>query len=729
MEFANFLKVLFRHLGVLILIPLISGVITFFLVGNLPKTYKSTSRIATGLVERSDEFINKNALIENKVSQEFSNIIQMMLLKKVVNQVSYQLMINDLSKNKAPYRKQSDLIEELSDENRKTAVDVFTQKYKKMEELSLWDQDQKALNKLMISKKYDYESLTKKLSAYRLQTSDYIFLEFESENPLLSAFVLNTLCKEFVGYYTSIVNQKKERTVAYLDSSLQVTQQSLADKVMALKNFKIKNRILDVNNQANVLMGQIADFQSKRQEAFKNISAYSSVLQNINAKLDPNERKTVENSVTKSNQEIVINRNRLNAINDEYIKSNFDPRYKSKIDSLQNVLTANIDDANDKTTYNTTTVKQDLVKEKMNTEINLEMAKNSVASLDNMVNSLTGKLNVLAPNQANIQGYEADIQNESKQYIDLVNKFNQTKLESSFPIRLRQVEMAMPEAAVPSKRILLVLLAGLVSFVFTVGVLFIMYYLDNTINDTQTLADSTKLPVLGSLGFMKGDVNDPGKLWSNEIESASFGKFKSQLRSVRFEIDNELANSKIIAITGLQAGEGKTFLALNLAYAYKMINKRVLLIDGNFDNPELSNTIKPDLFLEDFLVADQQFNDADNLNKQFVVMGNRGEDVSLLELSNNTTIQNRLQCLRNSFDIILIEIHSLDSFNKAREWISFSDKVIPLFAAGQTISEPKKREIEYLANLNGKVLGWIMNKMVSANEKPGKQKSAKKLYA
>ncbi|MBC7689823.1 MAG: lipopolysaccharide biosynthesis protein, partial [Aquabacterium sp.] len=167
----------------------------------------------------------------------------------------------------------------------------------------------------------------------------------------------------------------------------------------------------------------------------------------------------------------------------------------------------------------------------------------------------------------------------------------------------------------------------------------------------------------------------------------------------------------------------------NLAYAYKMINKKVLLIDGNFDNPELSNTIKPDLYLEDFLVADQQFNDAQNLNKQFVVMGNRGEDVSLLELSNNTTIQNRLQTLRNLFDIILIEIHSLDSFNKAREWISFSDKVIPIFAAGQTISEPKKREIEYLANLNGKVLGWIMNKMVSANEKPGKQKSAKKLYA
>ena len=729
MEFAIFLKVLLRYKKTLILVPMVTVVVAFFLLRNLPKTYKSTSRIATGIVERSDEFINRNVLMESKISQEFSNIIQMMYLKKVFNQVSYQLMIHDMSKTGPPYRKPSSLVEDQNPTERKRAINVFTTKYIRMEELSLWDKDQNWLNKLMVSNKYDYESLTKKINIYRLQTSDYIYLDFESENPLLSAYVLNTLSKEFINYYTSIVNQKKEKTISYLDSSLKVKEASLTAKMMALKNYKIKNRILDVNNQANVLMGQIADYESKRQEAVKNISAFGSVLRDIDTKLDPTDKKTFDNAVTKSNQDILTTRNRLSALNDEYIKNNFDPRYKARIDSVQNALTSHINEANDRTTYNTSTVKQDLVKERLNTEISLEMAKSSVSSLNSMVSSLTSKLNVLAPNQANIQTYEAQIQNESREFVDLQNKFNQTKLESSFPIRLRQVEVAMPETAEPSKKLILMALAGIISFVFTIVVLFIMYYIDNTVNNAQELADITQQPVLGNLSLVRGAILDPNALWDKGSDTPVLKDFKSQLRSLRFEIDNDLGDSKIIAVTSLEAAEGKTFMTLNLAYAYKMINKKVLLIDGNFDNASMRDILQPDLYLEDFLLSKQDPHNIYELNKKFVVMGNKGEDVSLLEISNHATIQARLQSLRDQFDVILIEIPSLAVFNKAREWVSFSDKVIPVFAAGQNITSAKKKEIDYLRGLEGKLAGWVMNKVVQKKEDAEKKKAAKKSYA
>ncbi|MDQ6762312.1 MAG: lipopolysaccharide biosynthesis protein [Bacteroidota bacterium] len=726
MELENFLKVLLRYKKTLIFIPLITGIVTFFLVRNLPKTYKSTSRIATGLVERSDEFINKNILIDSKISQEFSNIIQMMLLKKVVNQVSYQLMVHDLTPNVPLYRKQSSLVENLTDEQRKHAINVFKSKYKNMEELYLFDKDQNELNKLLVSKKYDYESLTEKMNIYRLQTSDYIYLDFESENPMLSAFVLNTLSKEFINYYTSIVNQRKEKTVIYLDSLLKAREASLNAKITALKNYKIKNNILDVNNQANVLMGQIADFQSKKQEALKNITAYSSVLQNLNTNLQPNEKNSLEGSLTQSNQNILQTRNRLNALNDEYIKNNFDQKYKSRIDSLQNALASSINEASNKVSYNTSTAKQDLIKEKMNTEISLEMAKNSVASLDNMLNSLTGKLNVLAPNQANIQDYQASIETEGKEYQDLVNKFNQTKLESSFPIQLRQVEMAMPEIAEPSKKILLVFLAAIVSFLFTVAIFFVTYYIDHTVNDSQELADSTQQTVLGKISLVNGAIINPEELWGKGNDTPILKQFKGQLRSVRFEIDNDLADSKIIAFTSLEPAEGKSFLTFNLAFAYKSINKKVLLIDGNFDKPDISEIFSPDLFLEDFLPSKQDINTLPELNKNFVVIGNRGEDISLLEISNHAAIQVKMEVLSNKFDIVLIEIPSLDSFNKAREWVSFCDKIIAVFCVGQSLDKEKKKQILYLGSLKSKLAGWVVNKVVNTKEK---SKPAKKEYA
>ena len=110
-------------------------------------------------------------------------------------------------------------------------------------------------------------------------------------------------------------------------------------------------------------------------------------------------------------------------------------------------------------------------------------------------------------------------------------------------------------------------------------------------------------------------------------------------------------------------------------------------------------------------------------------MGNKGEDVSLLEISNHATIQSRLQSLREQFDIILIEIPSLAQFNKAREWVSFSDKIVPVFAAGQNITKGKKKEIDYLSSLHNKLVGWVMNKMVSEKDTPEKSKATKKSYA
>jgi Mrp family chromosome partitioning ATPase len=160
-----------------------------------------------------------------------------------------------------------------------------------------------------------------------------------------------------------------------------------------------------------------------------------------------------------------------------------------------------------------------------------------------------------------------------------------------------------------------------------------------------------------------------------------------------------------------------------------MINKKVLLIDGNFDNPTMKEILNPDLYLEDFLLSDQNVDGIFELDKKFVVMGNKGEDVSLLEISNHSSIQLKLQVLRDKFDIILIEIPSLDFFNKAREWISFSDKVVPVFAAGQNITKGKKKEIDYLSSLNGRLAGWVMNKVVNENAKSEKPKAAKKSYA
>lgn len=727
MEMTNFLKQLWRHKATLILVPLITVVCTFFLVRHLPNTYRSHARLATGIVDRSDALLKTNDYTqEYKINQEFSNVIEKMLLKKIVNQVSYHLMVHDL-RGKIPFRKQSDSLKKMTKEQKEEAARFLADKYNKQEELFLSQGYQNRLHKLLKSMKYDGESIRKKLAIYRVNNSDYIDLQFESENPALSAYVLNTLCKEFLSYNSGLDNENKTKAIAYLDSMMQQKQAALQRKMQALQSYKIRNGVLDVNNQANTLIGQIAEFETKRLEAQKNISAYKGALQNINIKVGPGDKNFMEGTISEMNQDIAATRNRLATTNDDYIKSNFDPKYKTKIDSLQNALTAKINQSNDKQAYNSMTPKKNLLEEKLNLEVSLDLAENSVASLNGELNRLNSKLHTLVPNQAAIKALQDDIDLYTQEYIELSNKFNQANLESNFSGKIKLVEMASPGIRQPSKKLLLVILSGMIAFTLCVVAFFIIFYLDNSIQDAHQLANATNLPVIGMLYLIKSKMLDLQEVWSSTDNKMEIQELKNNLRTLRFEIDEALNQSKIIGITSFNGSEGKTFLALNLAYAYSVRNKKVLLIDGNFNNPEISKTTNPDNFLEDYLQSGRNGFLFAGFPENFMVLGNYGGDTSLLEICNEEDILSKMQALKNQFDIILIEMPSLDADSKAKEWMRFAEKIVPVFAAGHSIKDTiQKHNLKYLQQMNDKLLGWVLNKVKIGNEKKRQAKNYSK---
>jgi polysaccharide biosynthesis transport protein len=707
MELNNFLKFLYRYKLILILVPVITAVAAWFLIRMLPDSYRSRARLATGLADQADAVRNVNTKQESQINQEFNNIIQTMLLKKTLNQVSYQLILHDLT-SATPFRKKGREFSAMDDTEKKKAIQVFSEKYANRQDLSPSSPDENKLIGLLESMKYDHESLQKKLPVYRVNNSDFIDMEFSSENPQLSAFVLNTLSKEFITYYTSIVKESNTSAVAYLDSLVRQKQDTLRKKTLALRNYKIRNGILDVNDQASTLISQIADFENKRQEARKNIGAYAGALKNIDSKFDPTDRKYLESSTTRINQDIVATRQRLTAINNDYIKSNFNPSYRPLIDSLQDKLAAQIDQTNDQYSVSPLSSKKDLLQEKLNLEISLQLAENSVASLDAAINQLNGRLHGLVPNQANLQTMQEEINHDTDELTDLTRKLNDAKMQASFSVKLRQVEAAVPGQQQSSKKALLVLLAAFLSFAICVVVLFIIFFLDRSVRDVRQLANATGIPVMGQLNLLNDRTLDLATVWDKNNNSESLKTFKTQLRSIRFEVDNVLKAPKVIAVTSLGPDEGKTFFALNLAYSYAIINKKVLLIDGNFDDSEITNIYKPSLYLEDYLNGKDL--PVPEPLKNITVLGNKGDDLSLLELNDQVTLQTRLEALKSKYDIIILEIPSLDAHNKAKEWIAFADKVIPVFEAGEEIKETKKDGVAFLNSLNGKMIGWVFNK-------------------
>ena len=603
METQKFIKLLLKRKYILLAVPLFAIAIAYFFVRRLPDVYASKAIMATGLVDQSGQFVLdniKSEANETKATQGFSNIIQIMQLKKILDQISYQLIIHDLTAKQA-YLPPSKILMQLNDDAKKHALTTFLELRRTGQSLNLENDDHKGLFKVLVSMGYDQESLKKKLTIYRLNTSDYINIEFESGSPELSEVVPNAVCDATIKYYTDVNSKSFTGTVNFLDSIIKQKKLVMDSLVLLLKNYKINNRVLNLDEQAKSFYGLLADFETKRENTRKDIDAYSGALQNINAKFEPKERKYFESTLVAINQDIVNTKEVLKQVNNDYVKSNYAAVYKAKVDSLKQLLSLQINKSNDKYIDNPYAAKQSLLLEKVKIEVELDIAKNSFNVLDAELRKLNERFDKLVPHEAVIQSYEQSIDFASKEYIEILRKYNQTALETNASTKLKQIEKALPGTKVASKKLLLMILAGVVSFVVCMLVFFILFYLDDSVSTVKELANKTEFIALGYLPMLQGSVLQLKTLWQdNNVLNTSY---KNLLSDVRFEVDEQMAGSKILGVSSIKSGEGKTIFTLSLAYAYSIVNKKVLVIDGNMSNPSITEIYKPTYYFEDFVLG------------------------------------------------------------------------------------------------------------------------------
>ena len=723
MDFNKFFRFLLKKKLILIIVPILTVVATFFLVRKLPDQYTSQTDISTGLVDASQQINGINAVQDYKIAQQFSNLIETMRLGKIVDQVSYALILHDLTSNTS-FAKKKDLQTLIPPAERLKAVEIFKSKIQKREPLNLRDPFEDKLHEALISLGYDADELRKKVEVNRTSNSDFIYVKYTSHNPELSAMVVNTLTREFIDYVSSSYKQNRKKTNEFLGELLKQKKDSMNAKIAALREYKIKNRILDLSNLSQSLYGQITDYKDRKVQAEKDILSYKSVLRNINSRFDPKDRRYVEASTVKINGQISQSRQRIRALNDKYVLSGFDESVKKSIDSLQDILSSQINEMSDRYISNPLAGKENLLQEKLKVELDLEMAQSSIRNLDAELSRLNGQLDRIVPFEASLQSFERDIEVATKEYTDVQNDYNQSGIESNIYTTLRQVEPAMLGDLQPSKKILLVLFSGVASFMACAAVLLVMFLLDNSVKGTTDLQGATSLKVLGYLNLIKRSNVDYKRIGSDQQSTDELRLFKNLLRSIRFEIDSQInkdrvvngqptSRGKILAITSINEGEGKSLVAISLASAYALANKRVLIVDGNFDNPTLSESAQDKIYVEDFFNDDQIVIDPLN-NSMITIFANSGGDKSLLEKSTEGVVHEKLEKLKEHFDIIIVETPALSLMNKAKEWILFADKVLAVFEANQTISSTMTTEIDYLKSLENRFIGLIMNKVVSS---------------
>nr|WP_121273066.1 Wzz/FepE/Etk N-terminal domain-containing protein [Pedobacter schmidteae] len=710
MDIKAFLKTLNKYKWILIFVPVVAAVITFFLVKNLPNQYSSEAQIATGLIDQSKQVASGNQNNDFfKISQQFSNIIERMKMRKMISILSYNLILHDLENPKESFKPYSKKVDSLSSAEKSEVIALYRQKLLNKEVITIGDNKGKyKLYDIIGSMKYHKEDIEKKLNVYRPENSDFINVDYVSENPDLSAFVVNVLSIEFIRNYGQDVNVNQSNSIALLDSLLKKKESAMNQKNASLKEFKMKNGVLNLDKQSEIVYTQISENEERKAQALRDIQSNQRAIADIEAKLSGRGETFSGGNSGVDNREIVNLKSQLKIANSNYIDGGFKPGDKLKVDSLTRLVDRLSIRISDNNVTDPQASKQALIQQKLALETVVSQARGSIASIDKELAILKGKYNTMVPFDAGIQNYERDAELATKDYMTALDTYNQTRTEQNISLKLQIAQVGLPGVALPSKGILYVALAGISSFFICFTILLISFLLDNTIHTSKQLASATQSPVLGNLNFVQSDDMTVKKIWNDESDNVNYHLYRDLLRSLRFEISSamEKDDSKILGITSLIGGEGKSFIASSLAYAFAMIGKKVLLIGGDTMPGAKSSTKElttPQNF-ETFLIKKEIMTE-----DRITVLNKNVNNNSLLEIQSIKSLRAGFEVLSKEFDIIIIDINSLSDLNTAKEWLLFVEKKIAVFEAGKVIGDRDRELIEYI-KAQPEFMGWVLNK-------------------
>ncbi len=720
MDFVYLFRILMKRKWIIIGSALIAALVAYLLTMNQPKKYRSTAQIATGYTTYDPvKLVNENTDYYQQETK-FSNVIVTFTSPAVINLLSYNLILHDLT-NPSPFHvlskeEQEEAFKQISKDS---AIRAFKERLQAMRMLSPSNEEDKKLLKLLDWYQYDYSTLTKNLSVSRFQRTDYLNVDYVSTDPSLSAFVVNTAYDEFLKYFGNSRGRTAAESIDTLRSIMEKKKQILDEKNELLQRAGYGTSEVQTTSDRDVIANLEGELTSERSK----LITFQSSLRKVNQRLaDLNKAPTEANS---DNDEVIMLRKAMNDAYNDYLRTNDQADYR-KYNSLkakyqQKVLSSRSGSVSAK---DPVSEKIDLEAQKTDLEIDIQSSTSFIASLQSKVNALKGSVSSAASSTAAGESLKKEAEFANKEYLDAKQRYNAaTDIGGASLVNFRVIVPGQPAISPePSKRPLIIALAAMVALFTTIGIIIFLTYLDSSVRTPIIFSKNVNLKLISLVNFMNlknkniTDVIANKNIAVDEAEHKRNNIFRESIRKLRYEI--ETSGKKVFLFTSTKKGQGKTTLIQALSYSMSLSKKKVLIIDTNFCNNDLTVQLNAEPVLEKIvpyksdnkaLIEQVKVFSKDLGLGSVYAIGSEGGDYTPSEILPRENLLQHLQLLTSDFDYIFLEGPPLNDFSDSKELAQYVDGVIAIFSAQDAIKQIDKQSISFFKELNGKFTGSVLN--------------------
>jgi capsular exopolysaccharide synthesis family protein len=263
------------------------------------------------------------------------------------------------------------------------------------------------------------------------------------------------------------------------------------------------------------------------------------------------------------------------------------------------------------------------------------------------------------------------------------------------------------------------IIAGLVGLVLASGVVFVIFYFDDTLRDTETLENDVNLPVLAKVFRDKSKVELVVEEQPNAAASESIRNLRTNLQFS--SVDKTL---KTVLVTSSVPSDGKSFISANLAVSFAQAGKKVLLIDCDlrkgrqhkiFDvsgKKGLSN-----LLIGDIGTYSEYIEKTSIKNLSIIPRGTFPPNPS--ELLNSKKNKTFLDIVSKKYDIVILDGAPITGLSDSLILSSLVDTTLIVTSLNHTPKTELINAKKALENVGANIAGTVANNVVAKKHSYG----------
>jgi capsular exopolysaccharide synthesis family protein len=288
--------------------------------------------------------------------------------------------------------------------------------------------------------------------------------------------------------------------------------------------------------------------------------------------------------------------------------------------------------------------------------------------------------------------------------------------ETVSSLSLAQVMQPPLPPKVPKSMPTMIAIGGLVGLILGAGAVFLLDMLEGMFYTPEDLREALKqqdVQILGLLPLIQS-LDNPRRGAILTMEDSVYFDYYERLRSLLRRPEN--GNPRVVMVTSVLGGEGKTVTAYNLAIASARVGKRTLLIEADARSGSIAQTVgvepNPDALLEPLRYYGQ-ISDCMTmapLVENLYVVASCGPQRQTASIIESSEMRRLLEDARGRFDFVVLDASALSKSNDALLLEPYTDGMILVTRPGITQQAVLTEAVNELTESEDvRLLGAVVN--------------------